>query len=199
MTRSTRCVFAVFWLAGLLALPSLAQEPPSEEPAPPSITRLDPQPMAGIKTGRAVVVKGETGPDGHRFMLDGLTSLMPVTVLLRPVTRGEDVAMSLSKYAWNQPLRDGETDGDVLKFRIRTEAEFQITVTAPEPGTAYRLLVWVGDEVKPKMAPIVVKASEFGAASGGVSWGSVALWVVAALLLAIVGLLTLMLLKRRKP
>ncbi len=198
MTRSMRRVATLCCLAGLLALPALAQEPAPEQAAA-AITRLDPQPMAGIQTGRAVVVKGEAGPDGHRFMLDGLSSLMPVTVLLRPVTRGERVAMRLSKYAWNQPLRDGGTEGDVLKFRIRTEAEFQITVTAPEPGTAYRLLVWVGDEVKPTMAPIVVKASEFGRDPGGAGWGGLVLWVVAALLLAIVGLLTVIVLRRRKP
>lgn len=198
MTRSVRCLATLCCLAGLLVLPARAQEPAPEQAAA-GITRLDPQPMAGIQTGRAVVVKGEAGPEGHRFMLDGLSALMPVTVLLRPVTRGERVDMRLSKYAWNQPLREGGTDADVLKFRIRTEAEFQITVTAPEPDTAYRLLVWVGDEVKPTMAPIVVKASEFGRASGGAGWGGLVLWVVAALLLAIVGLLTVMLFRRRTP
>lgn len=198
MSRTTLRRSLPWLLACLLALPAPAQEPPAGDPAAPKIIRLDPQPMEGIKTGRAVVVKGEAGPEGHRFLLDGLTALMPVTVLLRPVTRGEDVAMSLSKYAWNQPLREGETDGDVLKFRIRTEAEFQITVTAPEPGTDYRLLVWIGDEVKPQMAPIVVKASEFEGDSG-TNWMMVGLWVVAALLLAVVALLLVFLLRRRKP
>ncbi|MFY2764420.1 hypothetical protein [Arenimonas sp. MALMAid1274] len=184
-------------LVGLLALPAFSQEPPEPDPDAPRVIRLDPQPMEGIKTGRAVVVKGETGPEGHRFMLDGLTALMPVTVLVRPVSRGEDVAITLSKYAWNQPLREDSTDGDTLKFRIRTESEFQITVSAPEPGTDYRLLVWVGDEVKPDMAPIVVKASEFDGGQG-LSWLTMVLAGVAVLLLAVIALLLVFLLRRKK-
>lgn len=185
--------------AGLLACALLAPAAAfAADPPPPNIIRLEPKPMEGLRAGRAVVVKGKAGPDGHRFLVEGLTAMMPVTVLLRPVRQGEDVRLQLSKYAWNQPLREGETEGDILKFKIRTEGEFQATVSAPEAGTAYRLLVWVGDEVKPEMRPVVVKASEFEGTGEGGGFGSLVLWVIAGLLGIGIVLLAILVL-RRKP
>lgn len=177
----------------LLALPAAAQPPPA-----PNIIRLEPKAAQGLKAGKAVAVKGKAGPDGHRFLVDGINMMMPVTVLLRPVRKGDELDLQLSKYAWNQPLRQGDTDGEILKFKIRTESEFQITVSAEKPGTDYRLLVWVGDEVKPGMRPVVVKASEFEPDSSGAGWGSMVLWVIAGLLLVGVVLLVILVL-RRKP
>jgi hypothetical protein len=121
---------------------------------------------------------------------------MPVTIALRPTRQGDAVAMQLSKYAWNQPLREGSTDGEVLQFRIRSESEFQIMVTAKEAGTPYRLLVWVGDEAKPTMRPVVVKASEFEG-GGSRDWGSLVLWVIAGLLLVGIALLAILVLRRK--
>lgn len=185
--------------AGLLACALLAPAAAfAADPPPPNIIRLEPKPMEGLRAGRAVVVKGKAGPDGHRFLVEGLTAMMPVTVLLRPVRQGEDVRLQLSKYAWNQPLREGETEGEVLKFKIRTEGEFQATVSAPEAGTAYRLLVWVGDEVKPEMRPVVVRASEFEDSGEGGGFGSLVLWVIAGLLGIGIVLLAILVL-RRKP
>jgi hypothetical protein len=182
-------------LFGLLLVVPLANAQ-APAPAAPSIIRLDPMPMDGLKHGRAVVVKGKAGPDGHRFLVDKLTMMMPVTIALRPTRDGDALDLQLSKYAWNQPLRQGETTGDVLKFHIRTESEFQITVSAREAGTPYRLLVWVGDEVKPEMRPVVVKASEF---EGGTrDWGSLVLWVIAGLLLVGIALLAVVVLRRKR-
>lgn len=185
--------------AGLLACALLAPAAVfAADPPAPNIIRLEPKPMEGLRAGRAVVVKGKAGPDGHRFLVEGLTAMMPVTVLLRPVRKGDDLRLQLSKYAWNQPLREGETEGEILKFKIRTEGEFQATVTAPEAGTAYRLLVWVGDEAKPEMRPVVVKASEFEAPGEGGGFGSPVLWVIAGLLAVGIVLLAILVL-RRKP
>lgn len=178
----------------LLAVPLANAQAPAA--AAPGIIRLDPKPMEGLKHGRAVVVKGKAGPEGHRFMLDKLTMMMPVTVALRPTRDGDALDLQLSKYAWNQPLRQGGTTGETLRFHIRTESEFQITVSAREAGTPYRLLVWVGDEVKPQMRPVVVKASEFE--GGGRDWGSLVLWVIAGLLLAGVALLAIVVLRRKR-
>lgn len=186
--------------AGLILLPlalAAAAQPAGEASAAPNVIRLEPKAMEGLKTGRAVVVKGKAGPEGHRFLVDQLTSLMPVTIALRPTRRGDALDMQLSKYAWNQPLREGDTDGDILQFRIRTEGEFQIVVKGEEPATPYRLLVWVGDEVKPTMRPVVVKASEFED-GGPRDWGSLVLWVIAGLLLVGIVLLAILVL-RRKP
>lgn len=196
MARAPYCLRSACLLLLALVLPAAAQQP-APEAAAPNIIRLEPKAMEGLKVGRAVVVKGKAGPEGHRFMVDQLTTMMPVTIALRPTRRGDELAMQLSKYAWNQPLREGDTDGDILQFKIRTEGEFQIVVTGKEPATPYRLLVWVGDEVKPTMRPVVVKASEFEGGSPR-DWGSLVLWVIAGLLLVGIVLLAILVL-RRKP
>lgn len=156
--------------------------------------RLELKPMHGIEHGKAAVVKGEVGKTPHRFVVDGVTSLMPVVVLVRPV-RGEDsVAIRLSKYGWNQPLRSGEAKGKPEGFKFRTEGEFQIAVSSGRERTPYRLLVWAGDEVKPELRPVVVKASELKDGKGGIPrlW-----WIVGGLV--VVGAGVAVFLMRRKP
>lgn len=162
----------------------------------PTVIRLEPKTMAGIDPGKAVVVKGRAGATPHRFMLEGISYMQPVAVALRPVKRGEEVRLDITKYAWNRPLRQGRTDGDILRYAFRTEGEFQLSVTAPEPGTEYRLLVWVGDETKPDFAPVVVKASEFKEAGGG-GGGSLVLWVIAVVLAGILALLAVLVFRRK--
>lgn len=177
-------------LALVLSTAGLAQEPPANQ-----VFRLEPKKLDGIEVGRAVVVKGEAGPAGHRFLVDGLSMMMPVGIALRPVSGNDTVAISLTKYAWDQPLREGVAEGEPLHMKLRTEGEFQITVTADEEGTPYRLLVWVGDEVTPKLQPAVVKASEFEGDSGG---AGLVLWIIAGALLVAIALLAILVL-RRKP
>lgn len=179
-------------LALLAALPHPAG---AADEAKPTTIRLQPKAQAGIDRGKAVVVKGEAGTVPQRFLLDGISYMMPVAVALRPVSQGDEVAMSVTKYAWNQPLRQGSTDGDILRYLFRTEGEFQVSVTAKRDGTPYRLLVWVGDETKPALAPVVVKASEY---DGGEADGGWLRWALAAAAIAIVALLAALWM-RRKP
>jgi hypothetical protein len=162
------------------------------EPGTPLTLRLQPRQQAGVEQGKVVVVKGEAGTAPQRFLLDGITYMMPVAVALRPVNEGDEVSMSLTKFAWNQPLRQGSTDGRILRYVFRTEGEFQITVTSDQPATPYRLMVWVGDESRPALAPVVIKASEFKAPTPA-RWP----WLVAGM--ALLGaLLALVAMKRRR-
>lgn len=162
----------------------------------PKVLRLEPKKMAGVDQGKAVVVKGAAGLSAHRFVVDKLTYQMPVAVVLRPVNKGDEVGLKVTKYAWNQPLRAGTTDGDLLRYTFRTEGEFQVAVDAKKPQTPYRLMVWVGEETKPEFAPVVVKASEFETQQGS-GTGSVVLWVIATALILIVVLLGVLIMKRK--
>ncbi|KAA2285616.1 hypothetical protein [Arenimonas fontis] len=182
-------------LRPLAALLLLAAAVAAAQAPRPNVIRLEPKPMAGVDRGKAVVVKGRAGAEPHRFMLDSITYMQPVAVALRPVRRGERVDLSITKYAWNRPLRQGNTDGDILRYGFRTEGEFQVSVSAPQPGTDYRLLVWVGDETKPDFAPVVVKASGFGQAGAGS--GSPVPWVIAAVLAGILALLAVLAFRRK--
>lgn len=157
--------------------------------------RLELKKMDGIEHGKAAVVKGEAGSQPHRFVVEGLNMNMPVTVLLRPVRSSDEVTMHVTKYAWDQPLREGTAKGGPLAVKFRTEGEFQISVTARKP-TPYRLLVWTGDEVKPELRPVVVKASEFQGAKSGSS--SLVLWVIAGALIVIAAMLGVLVLRRNR-
>lgn len=162
-----------------------------------NVIRLEPKKMEGVEQGKAVIVKGAAGPQAHRFLIDQVTYMMPIAVAVRPVNKGDDVGLKITKYAWNQPLREGRTDGDILRYAFRTESEFQVSVDAKKTGTPYRLMVWVGDETKPQFAPVVVKASEYqGEKSGGLP-GNLVLWVIAGALVAIVALLAVVVLRRK--
>jgi hypothetical protein len=184
-------------LASVIAASASMMEPVvAAERAPPKVIRLEPKKMKDVEVGKGVVVKGAAGPQAHRFGLDKITYLMPVVVALRPVNKGDEVGLKLTKYAWNQPLRNGSTSGDVLSYAFRTEGEFQIAVDSKKPGTPYRLFVWVGDEVKPEFTPVVVKASEFDGPKSSLP-GGVVLWVIAGALVAIVALLAVLVLRRK--
>jgi len=195
MSSALRRLSRSGWLLAALLLPLAAAAPAAAQERQPTIIRLEPKPMPGIDRGKAVVVKGRAGATPHRFMLEGITYMEPVAVALRPVRRGQEVRLDVTKYAWNRPLRRGSTDGDILRYGFRTEGEFQLSVTAPEPGTEYRLLVWVGEETKPDFAPVVVKASEFEEDGGGGT--SLVLWVIAVVLVGILALLAALVVRRK--
>ncbi|MGH8177681.1 MAG: hypothetical protein ACREV5_15605 [Steroidobacter sp.] len=174
---------------------SAAPAPAADAKTPPKIIRLEPKKMAGVEQGKAVVVKGKAGPQPHRFGLEKLTYMMPVAVAVRPVNKGDEVGLKVTKYAWNQPLREGATNGDILRYVFRTEGEFQVAVEAKKAGTPYRLMVWVGDETKPEFAPVVVKASEYQGETR--KEGGMVLWVIAGALIIIVALLGALVLRRK--
>jgi hypothetical protein len=186
------------WARGLLAVLMLLGSFVvfASEAAAIKTYRLDLKKMKGIEHGRTAVVKGEAGTQPHRFYVEGLNMNMPVTVLLRPVRAADEVALRLTKYAWNQPLREGTAKGEPLGFKFRTEGEFQLAVSSAKPATPYRLLVWVGDEVKPDLRPVVVKASEFGAKKDGFA-ASPVLWVIAGVLVLIAALLGVLVMRRK--
>lgn len=178
-----RCVAAL--VLGLACASVLAAQ------GPPTY-RLEPKAMKEFSHGKAVLVKRTAGPMDERFILQKISSTMPVIVALKPTRAGEEVALRLTKYAWNQPLREGSTRDKPLLFKFRTEGEFQIAVSASREKTPYQLLVWVGDEIKPEFAPVVVKASEFEQKKSWRTW-----WLVAAIAAVLVVAATLVL-RRRK-
>ena len=186
--RRTTAIAACL-LVALVATVAFAQSPS------PQVFRLELEEIKGIEHGKAAVVKGEAGPEPHRFLVDGLTMNMPVVVLLRPVRPDDEVGIRLTKYAWDQPLREGKAEGEPLALKFRTEGEFQISVSTRKAGTPYRLMVWVGDEVEPELRPVVVSASEFGLDEKG-DGPSIVLWVIAGLLAAGIALLAVLVFRR---
>jgi hypothetical protein len=163
-----------------------------------TVYKLEPRKVVDIPQGKAVMVNGKAGPAPHRFLLDNVNILMPVVVTLRPERRGDDINLRITKLAWDQPLREGSTKSGQVSFKFRTESEFQISVDATKPDLPYKLLVWVGDELKAEAPPVVVPKSQFKDDSGGGLPGGVVAWVIAAALIGIFVLLAIMLLRRRQ-
>jgi hypothetical protein len=147
------CVVAL-----LVTMPSGAQE--AEDKIP--IYRLDPIERADIPEGKAAFVSGNAGSIPDRFFLENLYMLKPISVTVRAVNPGDDVRVKITKWKFDDVLREGSTAGNqqvLLKFR--THGEFQISVTADKPNTPYKMVVWVGPDMKPKSKPLFVPQSEF--------------------------------------
>lgn len=191
LARGSCCARGVAALTALLLIPFFV----SAADAPPVRSyKLELKKMDGVDQGKTAVVKGEAGKTPHRFLVDGVYMNTPMVVLVRPVREEDEVSLRLTKYAWNQPLREGTAKGEPLAFKFRTEGEFQIAVSADKP-TPYRLLVWAGEEVKPELRPVVIKASEFN--GGSSSSVSPVMWVIAGALVAIAILLGVLVMRRK--
>jgi hypothetical protein len=167
------------------ALPASAQE--ADEKIP--IYRLDLLKRPDIPTGEAAFVAGNAGSVPHRFFVENLYMLKPVSVTVRAVNPGDDVKVKITKWKFDDVLREGSTAGDKqVLIKFRTHGEFQVSITSDKPDTPYKMVVWVGPDLKPKARPVFVPKSEFkdGGLPKWVWWaGGGAAAVIIALLAVI--------------
>jgi hypothetical protein len=151
------------WILGaftgaLFAAAAVAQSPNEQIP----VYRLDLRKVEDIPTGDAALVAGEAGSRPDRFYLDGLYMLKPVSVTVRAVNPGDVVNVKLTKEKWESVLREGATGADnQVNFRFRTQGQFQISITSPKPNTPYKMVVWVGPDIKLPSKPIFVPQAGF--------------------------------------
>jgi hypothetical protein len=175
------CIAALF-----AAMPAIAQEADDKIP----IYRLDLLKRPDIPTGEAAFVAGKAGSVPHRFFLENLYMLKPISVTVRAVNPGDVVTAKITKWKFDDVLREGDTaDGKQVLFKFRTHGEFQISITAEKPDTPYKMVVWVGPDIKPKSKRLFVPKSEFKDTSGLPKWvwwaGGGAAAVIIALLAVI--------------
>ncbi len=187
--RKLRLLAALSPLLGLCAGSVGAQE---GKQVP--VYKLDLRKVPDIPQGNAALVAGNAGSVPDRFFLDNLYMLQPVSVTVRAVNPGGIVNVKLTKDEWNKVLREGTTGADnQVGFKFRTQGEFQISITSPQPDTPYKMVVWVGPDVVPKPAkPVFAPASQFD--GGSKNWMWWALGGAGAVILVLAG----MLLGRRK-
>ena len=181
-------------LAGLLCSALItgaaAQVPDNKIP----VYKLDLRKVPDIPDGDAALVKGQAGSIPDRFFLDNLYMLKPVSVSVRAVNPGGVVNVKITKTKWTDVLREGTTGSDAqVNFKFRTQGEFQISITSPNAGTPYKMVVWVGKDIVPKTKTVFVPKSEFkGTASAPWWW-----WAGGGMALVIVILLVLVVRKRK--
>ncbi len=155
-----------------------------------------------LDKGKIMMAEGTAGPEGVKFVSENLSILQPVIVTVLAKNPDDDVRVQLSKYRYDQADRKGSTKGSgIYTTKLRTQGDLKVVVSAPTP-TPFQLLVWVGDEVKRPMKSVVVTnaalVSGKGGGIGAMSGGSMAVWVIAIALVAIVGLLAMKMLKGKR-
>jgi hypothetical protein len=190
LTRKWTMAGLAAFVALMVAGAAFAQAPDNKIP----VYKLEPTERPDIPEGKAALVSGNAGSVPDRFFVENLYMLKPVSVTVRAVNPGGVVNVKLTKERWDNVLREGSTGSqNQVNFKFRTQGEFQISVTATEPNTPYKMVVWVGPDIVPKAKPVFVPESEFkGGGTPKWIW-----WAGGAGIAVILGLLVL-LFRRRK-
>lgn len=174
-------VLSMAWALGLAGSAAAQAQIP--------VYQLEPIERADIPQGKAAFVAGEVGATPDRFFLGNLYMLKPVSVTVRAVNPGDELQVKLTKFRWEDVLREGRTGSQQsqVQFQFRTHDEFQISITASKPGTPYKMVVWVGPDVQVDEPDVVVPRSQYREpASSRLVWWVTGGAVGAALCIALV-------------
>lgn len=202
---------APFLAVALFAIPAAAFA--ADEPIP--LWGIEPKEDPSLEAGgKIVALEGKTDTVAHRFVVQGLKITEPVSVMVTATNPGDDLQVQLAKYSFDHPDRSGSTKTDRSQlFRLRTEGDLKISISGPQAGMPYQLLVWKGDQIQPPLDPVLLPPAEYarlapvstkGAAAplspavAVTSSTSPVLWVIAGLLFVVVALLAVMVLRRRQ-
>jgi hypothetical protein len=150
MEITARSVLAPFLLtASLSAL--------GDDPA----WKLDLKADPSLPNGRVAIVKGASRSEGEHFFIENAFVLQPVVVTLVAENPGDALKLVLGKDRWDENLREASTgpDGKAI-MKLRTQGEVRMTVSG-DGAKPYYLIAWVGDEVKPDLAPVVTPMSDY--------------------------------------
>jgi len=154
-SRPFACVVAL--AVALAAAATLAAQ------GPPQAYKLYLKPQPGLPSGKAIVIEGDTRPDGDRFFVEDLSILQPVAVTLLTKNAEDDITLTLLKDRWDEkPSRTASTKGtgqSTLKFR--TMGEVKIVVAKSGESKRYHLIVWAGDAVEPEVPPAFIPMKEY--------------------------------------
>ncbi|MHB8110061.1 MAG: hypothetical protein ACYDHW_08520 [Syntrophorhabdaceae bacterium] len=165
--------------------------------------RIVPQADPAGSSGKVAAYQGEVGQQGEKFILENLSISQPVEITLLSKDPETDLNLQLCKFDWKKPERSGSTKGTGSQtFKIRTQGDLKIFVASPQGEKPYQLAIWVGEDVKPNMKPVFIPKDQYRKTKGGSGgiggmFASPVLWIIAALLGAILVVL-IMFLKRGK-
>lgn len=190
---------------------------PKEPPAKPLALKK----VAGLTNGRLAYVVGTTAPDGSRYYASNLLVTQPVLVTVKADDPKDEIQLRVTKTQWSKTEREVSTGAaGRVQVAFRTQGEFGLAVSGAGAGKPYRMTVWIGDEVKRPMPLVVVPKSKWkpgpaaaavadsgrtaaqpGATAGAPgdstsSGGSLAIWLIAGMLVVIAGLLFALLRKK---
>jgi hypothetical protein len=124
--------------------------------------RLDLKPAPGLPNGRVAAAKAIATPKADRFFIPNVFVLQPVVVSVFADNPAQPVKVTLGKDRWDESLMSAVTgaDGKAI-LKLRTQGEVRISVSAESGRRPYKMLAWVGDEVKVVPESAVMPMSEY--------------------------------------
>lgn len=198
----------IVWVVALACISGVAwADEPKEKERPD--TQLEFKTGYDLPNGKVATYKGvATAAPGDHYFTENLLVLQPIVVTVVAQNKGDKLHLTLAKMRWDDKQMEGSTgkDGKVI-LKTRTQGDLRVIVTAEGGGDPkpYYLMVWVGDEIKPQLKPVVTSMKNYKptggvgvpgvpAAKGG---GSSTVGIVIAVVLGL-GLIVLVLKLRKR-
>ena len=150
----TCCTCAMLLLIGLQ--PGIGVAAKNADKAPES-KPLEFKKIERVKNGKFAYVVGTTSRDATRFVASNLIVTQPVIVTLKADNPKDKIKLMITKTQWTKAEREVSTGADGrVKVTFRTQGDFGVAVSGASAGKPYRMAVWIGDEVKRPMPPVIV-------------------------------------------
>ena len=123
----------------------------------PQATPLEFKKIERVKNGKFAYVVGTTKTDTARYVASNLIVTQPVIITLKADNPKDKIKLMVTKTQWTKAEREVSTGADGrVKVMFRTQGDFGIAVSGASAGQPYRMAVWIGDEVKRPMPPVIV-------------------------------------------
>jgi len=199
----------IVWVVALACIhgAAFAEDKPNEDkPNEPPAYPLQFKTGFGLPNGKVSTWKGMATPAGDRYFTENLLVLQPIVVTVVAQNKGDKLHVTLAKMRWDDKQMEGTTGKDgKLILKTRTQGDLRVIVTSEGGGDPkpYYLMVWVGDEIKPQLKPVVTSMKNYKPTGGvpGVpgakGGGNSTVGIVIAVLLGL-GLLVLVLKLRKR-
>jgi hypothetical protein len=154
-------------LAMLLVSPMTVGPARAQAPLPmvqdTTVIELQLRKESPIEKGQVAVVQGTTSSKGLRFRLNSLSVLQPVIAAVLARDEQADLRMSLLKPGLQAPNLSASTRGEgSATLSTRTQGGLDALIDGPS-GTPFTLMLWVSDELTPRLAGVVVRPDEYRA------------------------------------
>lgn len=173
---------------------------PSIEPVELKLLPFNPKdPARAMEKGRMNITRVTQVKDTLYYFVQGASIYSPVYVGLTSLDPSVRIDVRLCKMNWKNFNRSGSTDAKgQWSEKFKTENDFGIMVIPQSKPARYTLLVWVGNEAKIELPPVIggdpkdAEKKSGGKSGGG---GNTLLYVIIGVLAVAVAFLFL---KRKK-
>lgn len=139
--------------------PVRAQTP--QGPQDTAVTELQLRKEPEFATGQVALVQGTTAANALRFRLNNLSVLQPVIASVLARETNDELQISLLKPGRESPKLSASTRGEgSATLSTRTQGGLDFLIEGPA-GTPFALMVWVSDELTPRLAGVIVRPEEY--------------------------------------